>query len=206
MDVERIESFKTSASLHVKTAFVAALRKIFEKPLSGFERFTYVEEFSGSALEDRKSQIKIYRAYPVSFTFFPILVVNLASIDYSLRYLGQEIYEEKYDEHGNFAGIIYAAPLSLNIAIDIYTKGEEERESLTDYICFCFRTKFMMEKLAEFGIMYKDITVGREAVEIINRENIFRNTITISCKTEYELFLTPEFIENLKGIKLEIIS
>ena len=192
-----ISSFSIGLTNKVKIAFVQVLRAIYTTPLPGFEIFSWNSDLT-------KTGIKIYRASPLRFTFYPMLSITSGRVNYSIKYHDSEEYSEDYDaSSGEYLGTSFNGYTTIPITMTIWSKDEEEREKLTDYTAFFLRNKTIRNSFIEAGIEYKDIIISGETTEMIHAEPIFKNTISVDCVTEYNYYLGVDSEQILRQIEIQ---
>lgn len=209
--LKRILSYR--GTFDIKNVFVKVLREIFASDIME-EEFRYVP--SPDIIDENKgddeggakdTKIRIYKSFPKRIQSYPCIIVATRGYDASLMALGEE-GEEAADgfKDGILVGRSFVGHYIVPLEITVYAKDStDDRDKLTDLLVVMLRI-LRRSLFHGFGVGYRTITVGGENQQEDPRDRfqIFTNSITVECQTDYILDLTIEESELVEKILLDV--
>lgn len=141
----------------------------------------YTDENIRYNINPNNTKIKIYNSYPKTLEFFPSIIVSIDTANVSFKYLQDDFLND-------INGVQkYNGGVEFGVKIVIYSRSVVERDRIVDHMIYFLRN-IIVKNIRGIGVHYSNnIAIGDESTNVINKELIFSNAITIPCYSEYEI-------------------
>ena len=182
----------------VKAAFTAALR-------AAFTAQTIYPAYIYSA-NDVESKLGIYQSFPKRPFKNPAIVISVGAADMNRTTLSDtDMIREERDSNG--VPISYFAwgtvPMQVNVGIAAIT--DSDRRKLTDITALFIRHLFT-NKLAQFGIGFKNVHIDGEREQDWQGQTLYMNNISVPCYTEWQCRYPISLVDVIKDISVSDIQ
>ena len=134
-------------------------------------------------------------------TFVPISIneeQDCIQYDYRLYIDG---YGKKYNVQIP-VGFIYAGAYESTFSIDVLTEGPQDRSTIVEAICMLFQS-IARNELTRAGLFIKSVKTDAESSEIYQNDMVYKQTITLECRSEYRRLIPIENIVEVIDLCVE---
>jgi hypothetical protein len=179
----------------VKAAFVAALRAAYtEQPFYDIYRYNS---------NDTLSKLSIYESFPKRPLKNPAIIVSTGPGDISRTILDHEDFLAEKLTGTTPTGMYAWGKYLIEAKVSILGITDRDRRKLTDLTGLFCRHLFT-DKFATLGIGYKDIRIGGESELAWQNQQLYTNTITIPCYTEWQVYYPVELIDVINNLQITL--
>lgn len=191
--------FQMRGSDFVKSAFTAGLRAAFSA-----QDFYPIFKYDA---DDTVSKLSIYESFPKRVYKNPALIVSTGAGKVSRMELDSEdlLTETRVTPDDPVNGMFAWGRIDIPVTINIIALSDRDRRKLTDLVALFCRHLFT-NKFSSYGIGYRDINIGGEAEPEWQGQQLYTNTISIPCYTEYQVAYSVDLLDTINNINLEIDS
>lgn len=157
----------------VRRDFVVVLRACFASD--------YTDENIKYNINPNNTKIKIYNSYPKTLEFFPSIIVSIDNANISFKYLQDDFLGESNGVQKYNGGV------EFDVKLVVYSRSVVERDRILDHLIYFLRN-IIVNNIRGIGLHYSNnLRIGDESTNVVNKELIFSNAITIPCYAEYEV-------------------
>jgi len=192
--------------LFPKALIISTLREYFAKDTKyhyvsdewGFPKTPDHTDLDPKAGYDDDATTRIYIGQEDRFdiSYYPAVIVRHGGATYSPISINQEEECVQYgyrlfiDGYGNKHSLripvnfVYAGAWDISLDIDVLTEGMQDRSTIVEAIMMHLQSNVRNE-LTHAGLFIKSTSVSSESKELYQNNNIYKQTISLTCRGEY---------------------
>lgn len=181
----------------IKTAIVKCLRVAYTVQ-------PFYTDFVYNA-SDVQTKISILPAWPNRVFKTPAIIVSVAPGGaMEPTHLAQnESIAIVEDEDGNPSSAVSSGGMGIPISIEIVSTRNSDICKLCDLTVLFLRTLFTW-RLSNYGISFKNITIGGEDTAVINNQTYYKIAISFTCYTEYQVALPIALVDTINKTNFKL--